>query len=450
MNRYKWVLWTIASIALAFGLTSRAEAAPFKISWEKSDLTGRFEIDVNDMNTYERPTRVSFDVNGVLVFDADFVPSDASVVLQSTSAEFNDPDTTDLLILDWSFSGHPICGPVAVSVNSWQDLLDVACGLITFSRVTLRSGGIVSFNNAIGNFTVVDLAPQPPVADAGSDQSIRGGDVVVLDGSASFDDDTATVDLLYSWSFASRPAGSAASLVGANTATPTFVADVLGTFILELVVTDEAGLSSSPDRVEISTDNLAPTAAAGNDQLVVVNTNVSLYGSSSTDPEGDPLTYDWEISSAPAGSTAALSDANTVTPSFTPDLEGLYEVTLEVSDPIGPGTPDSVEITVTTGKAFAELQILNTADLVGALTSAQVTTDGNQRAFLNFLRQAITAIQENDLPTAIDKLEKAIARTDGCVLGVGPEGNGPGRDWITECAAQIEAYNLLMDALGVL
>ena len=41
-------------------------------------------------------------------------------------------------------------------------------------------------------------------------------------------------------------------------------------------------------------------------------------------------------------------------------------------------------------------------------------------------------------------------RTDGCVLRGDPDGNGPGRDWITDCTAQTEAYNLLTDALDAL
>jgi hypothetical protein len=49
-------------------------------------------------------------------------------------------------------------------------------------------------------------------------------------------------------------------------------------------------LASTPDEVVIGTDNLAPTAVAGDDQLVSVSTTVFLDGSGSTDPEMDPLT----------------------------------------------------------------------------------------------------------------------------------------------------------------
>ncbi|MCY4491605.1 MAG: BspA family leucine-rich repeat surface protein, partial [Thaumarchaeota archaeon] len=60
--------------------------------------------------------------------------------------------------------------------------------------------------------------------------------------------------------------------------------------------------------------NTAPTANAGNDQLVVLGSSVTLDGSGSTDPESDPLTYSWAKTSGP---DVILTDATTATPSFT-------------------------------------------------------------------------------------------------------------------------------------
>jgi len=293
-------------------------------------------------------------------------------------------------------------------------------------------------------------ASTPPTADAGPDQSIRAGDTVSLDGSASFDDNTASTALDYSWAFFSTPGGSSATLIGVDTATPSFVADVGGTYVVELVVTDEESLASDPDHVEVSSDNLAPSSAAGNDHLVIIGTTVSLDGSASTDPEFDPLTYAWTIISAPVGSSSTIVGANNVASSFVPDLEGIYQVNLVVSDLIGSGAPDMVEIVAATAEDFSEVQIVSGGTVVDDLVPSQVTTGGNQNALLNSLSQAITAIQTGDLAKAIDKLEKALIRTDGCALRGSPDGNGPSRDWITDCAAQIEAYNLLNDALEAL
>lgn len=47
-------------------------------------------------------------------------------------------------------------------------------------------------------------------------------------------------------------------------------------------------------------------------------------------------------------------------------------------------------------------------------------------------------------------LEKSIERADGCALRGRPDGNGPGRDWITACEAQVRIYNFLKEALDAL
>ncbi len=65
--------------------------------------------------------------------------------------------------------------------------------------------------------------------------------------------------------------------------------------------------ASQPDTVIISTENSPPVADAGADQAVRVNDIVQLDGSSSSDADGDTLTFKWSFTSVPDGSSAALS-----------------------------------------------------------------------------------------------------------------------------------------------
>ena len=303
-----------------------------------------------------------------------------------------------------------------------------------------------------GSAYVFDLGPQnhPPTADAGLNRAVRVGDTVMLDGTASFDDNTATADLLFDWSFSTLPPFSNAVLVGANTATPSFEVDVADTYVAQLVVTDEEGAVCGSAEVVLSSDNLAPTAAAGDDQLVTVGTMVFLDGIGSTDPEMDPLTYAWTLTAVPAGSSASLDGGSTQTPTFVADREGLYVAHLEVSDFIGPGTPDTVAVTATTAHGSAEFHIVSACNVITNLRPDQVTTEGNRRALCNFLGQAVRALQKDHPATAIDKLDKTIERTDGCALRGAPDGNGPGRDWITACDAQAEVYGSLTEALAAI
>lgn len=79
------------------------------------------------------------------------------------------------------------------------------------------------------------------VAVAGPDQKMRTGDTVTLDGSKSFSGSGA---LTYQWTLVTVPNGSAATLTGANTVNPTFVPDLAGIYVAQLIVSD--GLTQSP------------------------------------------------------------------------------------------------------------------------------------------------------------------------------------------------------------
>jgi plastocyanin len=89
---------------------------------------------------------------------------------------------------------------------------------------------------------------RPPVANAGSAQTVPVGTTVTLDGSGSTDPDG--YPLTYNWSFLSLPDGSNPTLTGG--AKVTFVPDTVGTYVAQLIVTDGL-LTSAPVTVSITT-----------------------------------------------------------------------------------------------------------------------------------------------------------------------------------------------------
>jgi len=136
-------------------------------------------------------------------------------------------------------------------------------------------------------------------------------------------------------------------LDGVTTANPTFTPDIPGTYVVSLLVSDGTNTASdSVMIVAVAAANTPPLANAGVDQTGVVGTVVVLDGGASSDPDGDPLSFAWSLTTVPAGSAAVLNNAASVTPSFTPDVAGTYEATLVVNDGTTDSAPDVVVITV--------------------------------------------------------------------------------------------------------
>ena len=122
--------------------------------------------------------------------------------------------------------------------------------------------------------------------------------------------------------------------------------------------------------------------------------------------------------------------------------------TLTPSDFLGPGTPSSATITVITASTYAEMQLQAFAAQIQRLLADAVTTGGNRNALTQLVSHVVAALQLGNATGAQQHLQQAMSRTDGCALHGEPDGNGPGRDWITTCAAQEQIYVPLVDVLA--
>lgn len=214
-----------------------------------------------------------------------------------------------------------------------------------------------------------------PVANAGAAQSVVTGSTVTLNGTAS--NDANGDSLTYAWTFVSKPTGSNAALSSSTSANPTFIAGTAGSYVLSLVVND-GSLNSVASTVTItaSNANLAPVANAGGGLNVYTGTTVTLNGTGSYDPNGDPLVYAWAFVSKPAGSSASLTAATTATPSFVTDVAGSYVIALAVGDGKLASQVSTVTITASAVPVASNISLylyggVNNSVYLGCLTCNQ-------------------------------------------------------------------------------
>jgi len=251
----------------------------------------------------------------------------------------------------------------------------------------LDGGGVAIYQGEVTNITIVKgqihdcgvvtmhrINNTPPAANAGPDQSVATSVQVTLNGTGSSDPDNNP--LTYAWSLTSKPVGSAAAITNTTSATATFTPDVAGSYTVQLIVNDGT-VDSSPDTMVVtatSGGNRPPVANAGPDQSVALGRQVTLTGSGSSDPDNNPLTYLWSLITKPTSSTAAISNATSVTAYVTPDVVGSYTVQLVVNDGVANSAADAMVVTAATGNLPP---IANAGADQAVATGAQVTLDGS-------------------------------------------------------------------------
>ncbi|QLG62254.1 PKD domain-containing protein [Halorarum salinum] len=137
---------------------------------------------------------------------------------------------------------------------------------------------------------------EPPVVDAGLDQSVEVGDTVYLDGGGSFDPDGDR--LTYEWSVES-PDGSTFPPEGAGSERTSFEASETGRYYVTLAATDEDGVERTDTLYvdvgpadEESEENGAPTGRISGPDAVIRGESAT-FSADVSDPDGSIDSYGW-------------------------------------------------------------------------------------------------------------------------------------------------------------
>ncbi|MBL3655141.1 PKD domain-containing protein [Fulvivirga sediminis] len=185
--------------------------------------------------------------------------------------------------------------------------------------------------------------------------------VVNFDGSVSFDADGDS--LTYAWDFGDSKKGSGAEVTHTYMASGTYTATLT---VFDGQASDDYSLDikvNSSDTVSNSIPVAAISASTTSGELPLA---VTFDASSSTDADGDLLSYSWDFADGSQGTGVEVL--------HTFSEEGVYEVLLTVDDGNGGSDSDTLEITVTAPDAGGGDCEFGTP-LSAALPSLNVTYD---------------------------------------------------------------------------
>ena len=201
-----------------------------------------------------------------------------------------------------------------------------------------------------------------PTADAGPDKTVEINKSIIITGSGQDSDGTISS---HQWKKGAN--------VLANTPSFTYVPSAVGTDTLTLMVTDNDGATATDTMIVTVTKkpNSPPTADAGDNKTVRINTQVTITGNG-TDTDGTISSFEWKKGDTVLSTEEAFN--------YIPTTVGTDTLTFTVTDNEGASATDSLDIIVTvnqapTADAGSDIKALINQSI--EITGSANDTDGN-------------------------------------------------------------------------
>lgn len=240
----------------------------------------------------------------------------------------------------WSKIAGPATGAIATPDAAVTVLNNLVQGIYKFELIVTDNNGGISKDSL--QVTVYAAINQAPVANAGADKSVTlPANSVTLSGGGTDVDGTIAN---YNWTKTAGPANG--TIVTPTTATTSVSNLVQGTYVFELAVTDNSGVTSK-DSLQVTVYpviNQAPVANAGADKSVTLPTNSVTVSGSGKDADGIIASYTWEKISGPSGGRIVTAYASSTT--IKNLAIGSYKYALTVKDNKGLYGKDTMQVTV--------------------------------------------------------------------------------------------------------
>ncbi|MBI2943245.1 MAG: hypothetical protein HYY25_03495 [Candidatus Wallbacteria bacterium] len=311
------------------------------------------------------------------------------VVVTLVGSASSDPDPGTVLTYEWRGPTEPIGATPSFPASAVTTVRLPAAGTFVF-RLTVKDELGASSSADVSVTADFNSRPIPRVAVTPAGPTYISTDrapvLVRLDASASSDPDLADLgSLTYAWSASVTPTTTLPIRILPDSAAPTVTLSMpaAGSYRVRLIVQDPGGASDSLERTLEVTANASPRSViSGNLTTPSVNgraASLLLDGSSSADPDGEPIQYRWRVLSGSA-TPAATRTARAM---FTLPAPGKADVELRVTDPRGAEAARQVtlESLINNGPSIEVHPRMPALEIPGAAAFALLLPGGAARTF---------------------------------------------------------------------
>ncbi len=290
----------------------------------------------------------------------------------------------DPLTYSWSVVTRPDGSAVSEASFTPDASPDAARPAFTPDRKGAYVVGLIVHDgleaSALSTTAVTVPNSTPAGASAVASSPVQLGSPATLAATATDGDPE---DLLsVAWRFVSRPAASnvtdtdVAPNGSTAAAQAVFTPDAAGDYLLEATFSDGEATATATAALTVlprpATNNRPPVAAIRPQTLAGGPRVLEMDGSTSSDPDGDTLTYAWTLAAAPAGAVPFNSAAVDVR--YTAGIPGSYRFVLSVFDAELAASTAEVTFTVANTAPVAQVRNLPDVNLRRADVSVTVPT----------------------------------------------------------------------------
>ena len=250
-------------------------------------------------------------------------------------------DNVAIVYYIWTQVSGPNTPIISIPSGTTVNIMNVIPGTYKFQLKTIDNEWLS--DSTTYTVTVASAGAQPPVANAGTAQTITlPTNSVTLTGSGS---EVNGKIVGYQWTQLSGPS---TATIGTSTQAATVVSGLIaGAYRFQLMVTDSLGVTATAT-VQVTVNAAivpgSPVLSAGANQNITLPVNNTTVTATASETNGTIVSYQWTQLSGPSTATiAAPAQASTGISGL---VQGVYTFQIKVTDNSGVTATDVVKVTV--------------------------------------------------------------------------------------------------------